>query len=77
MSKFNGDDAYRYVDLAAHEDSSHFGFGIGGHGVLDGVTHDVEWCISHGVFECGWVLAKDVPNDGSTVGFGQDEVCGV
>ena len=62
MAKFDGGDMHWYAALYSHEDSSSFGFGGGGHDVLDGVAHDVERCISHGVCDCGWVLAKDVPS---------------
>ena len=71
MEKFDGGDAHRYAALADHEDSSGFGFGGGGHDVLDGVAHDVEWCIGHGVFDCGWVLAEYVPIGGPLQALGR------
>ena len=76
MEQFDGGDAHWYTVLADHEDSSGFGFGGGGHDVLDGVAHDMEQCVCHGVFDCGWILAEDVPSGGLTAGFGKDGISG-
>ena len=77
MTKFDGGDSYCYTALATHEDSDGLVFCSGCHDLLDGVAHDVDRCIGHGFFNCGWVLDEDVPSGGSTAGFGQDKVCRV
>ena len=61
MTQFSQGNSHGACSLNCKIEASSFSFGSRCHNILYSVAHDVDGCISHGMWMVPWIVAENIP----------------